>query len=212
MKPFVTETGPGVALPMDNIDTDQLIPARFMKRSRTEGYGQQLLFDLRHDADGSKRPDMALNYLSARPVLLIAGANFGCGSSREAAVYALVDHGIRCVVAKSFADIFRNNALRNGLLTVTCGDADHQALTAFLSENPGGTVAADLRAQTISWGQEQGFPFDIDDNIRRRLLLGMDELSETLEYNSEIEEFEQRYRHAYPWMAPHSSGSIGPSR
>lgn len=209
MTPFITETGPGVALPMDNIDTDQLIPARFMKRSRTEGYGEQLLFDLRHHADGSKRADLALNHLSAPPMLLIAGANFGCGSSREAAVYALVDHGIRCVVARSFADIFHNNALRNGLLTVVCDGDDHSALTAYLSAAPGEAVTADLKAQTISWGLKQGFAFDIDANVRRRLLLGMDELSETLEYIKEIEDFEHRYRQYYPWIAPHSRGSRG---
>lgn len=209
MTPFVTETGPGVALPMDNIDTDQLIPARFMKRSRTEGYGEQLLFDLRHHADGSKRGDMALNHLSVPPMLLIAGANFGCGSSREAAVYALVDHGIRCVVARSFADIFRNNAMRNGLLTVVCGDAEHSALTAYLSVAPGEAVTADLKAQTISWGQKKGFAFDIDANARRRLLLGMDELSETLEYSKEIEDFERRYLQHHPWITPHFRGFPG---
>lgn len=209
MTPFITETGPGVALPMDNIDTDQLIPARFMKRSRTEGYGDQLLFDLRHHADGSKRADMALNHLSAPPMLLIGGANFGCGSSREAAVYALVDHGIRCVVARSFADIFRNNASRNGLLTVACDGADHTALTEYLSAAPGEAVTADLKAETISWGQQQGFAFDIDANVRRRLLLGMDELSETLEYSKEIEDFEHRYRQRHPWMAPYSPGFPG---
>lgn len=204
MTPFLKETGPGVALPMDNVDTDQLIPARFMKRSRTEGYGQQLLFDLRHHADGRTREDVALNHLPAPPMLLVAGANFGCGSSREAAVYALVDHGIRCVVAKSFADIFRNNALRNGLLTIACGDADHRLLTDYLSAYPGDEVTADLEKQTISWGPDQGFAFQVDADVKRRLLLGMDELSETLEYTDEIEQFERRYLQAHPWVAVRS--------
>ena len=206
MTPFVTETGPGVALAADNIDTDQLIPARFMKRSRAEGYGDQLLFDLRHDAEGRRRPDMALNQLSAPPLLLVAGANFGCGSSREAAVYALVDHGIRCVVARSFADIFRNNALRNGLLPVTCGEAGHQALLAHLSSHPGASVTADLAAQRISWGMEQGLSFDIDPDVKRRLLLGLDELSETLAHAAEIEAFERRYFDSHGWVRPVRAG------
>lgn len=209
MTPFVTLTGPGVALPMDNIDTDQLIPARFMKRRRSEGYGQQLLYDLRHDPDGGLRADMPLNALGSPPSLLAAGANFGCGSSREAAVYALFDHGIRCVVAPSFADIFRNNALRNGILTVACDNADHRALVGFLTERPGAAVTADLWARRVSWGDGRGFAFDIDPNARHRLLRGLDELSETLEHRDEIEAFERRYVEAHPWVLPRGGGPAG---
>ena len=134
MQPFTIATGPGVVLARDNIDTDQLIPARFMKRTRSEGYGDQLLYDLRFREDGAPVADFPLNRMAERPALMVAGENFGCGSSREAAVYALVDHGIRAVVAGSFADIFRGNAAKNGLLTIALGEAGRQRLASFIGE------------------------------------------------------------------------------
>ena len=204
MTPFVTETGPGIAFEADNIDTDQLIPARFMKRSRSDGYGGQLLYDMRFDADGNERPDFPLNQIRTAPKVLIAGENFGCGSSREAAVYALVDHGIRCVIARSFADIFRSNAQRNGLLTVICREADHRALIAHVKARPGCTITIDLEAQSIRAEVLDAINFDIDPGIKRRLLLGLDELAETLEHVAAIEDFEGNYFNARPWARPNS--------
>jgi len=117
MQPFRQVEAPGAALPLANVDTDQLIPARFMKRPRSEGYGGFLLHDLRFDPEGAARPDAVLaDAEERRPAVLVARRNFGCGSSREAAVYALADFGIRCVVAPSFGDIFASNAVKNGVL------------------------------------------------------------------------------------------------
>ena len=203
MTPFATETGPGIALAADNIDTDQLIPARFMKRSRADGYGDQLLYDMRFDADGKEKPDFPLNQIRTAPKVLIAGANFGCGSSREAAVYALVDHGIRCVIARSFADIFRSNAQRNGLLTVICSETDHNTLSTHIKTKPGCLITIDLDAQSIRAEGLDAIDFDIDPGVKRRLLLGLDELAETLEHVAAIEDFEGNYFNARPWARPH---------
>ncbi|WP_118134516.1 3-isopropylmalate dehydratase small subunit [Oceanicella sp. SM1341] len=205
MTPFTTVTGPGAALPRDNVDTDQLIPARFMKRSRTEGYGDQLLHDLRFDPEGRPRPDFPLNRLPAPPALLVAGANFGCGSSREAAVYALWDHGIRTVVASGFADIFRNNAARNGLLTVALPEAERATLCAWLEAHPGAETHVDLEAQRIEAERLAPIAFDIDPQVKRRLLLGLDELSETLEEEESIARFEAAYLAATPWALPRTT-------
>ncbi|TFF21869.1 3-isopropylmalate dehydratase small subunit [Jiella endophytica] len=206
MQPFTTVSGPGVVLARDNIDTDQLIPARFMKRTRAEGYGDQLLYDLRFDEDGDPVEGFPLNQMSERPVLMLAGRNFGCGSSREAAVYALVDHGIRVVVADSFADIFRGNAGKNGLLTIALGAAERGRLAKFLEPRPGENAPAevfvDLDAQEISAEGLGTIAFDIDKGLKRRLLLGLDDLSETLEDEPTIAAFEERYFAAAPWVVP----------
>ena len=219
MEPFTSVTGAGVVLARDNIDTDQLIPARFMKRTRSEGYGGQLLYDLRFDEDNEPNPDFPLNRMSARPALMIAGQNFGCGSSREAAVYALVDHGIRVVVADSFADIFRGNAAKNGLLTIALGKTERQTLAAFVTSAgnegsgvptsaPGSTrsqagqLTVDLEAQEIRGEGFETIGFAIDPGVRRRLLLGLDELSETLEDEPAIIDFETRYFAERPWVLP----------
>ncbi|MCE7030569.1 3-isopropylmalate dehydratase small subunit [Jiella avicenniae] len=206
MQPFTTVTGPGVVLDRDNIDTDQLIPARFMKRSRTEGYGDQLLRDLRFDEDGEPDPAFPLNRLAEPPVLMVAGKNFGCGSSREAAVYALVDHGIRVVVAASFADIFRGNAGKNGLLTIALGDAERARLVRFVERERAsaelGRLTIDLETQTIAGEGLETIEFDIDAGLKRRLLLGLDELSETLEDEPMITAFETRHFAERPWVVP----------
>ncbi|ORE87545.1 3-isopropylmalate dehydratase small subunit [Aurantimonas sp. 22II-16-19i] len=207
MQPFTTVSGAGVVLARDNIDTDQLIPARFMKRTRSEGYGDQLLYDLRFGEGGEPVPGFALNRMAERPVLMVAGENFGCGSSREAAVYALVDHGIRVVVAGSFADIFRGNAAKNGLLTIALSEAGRQRLASFIGEAGAGTGSArhltiDLEAQEIRAEGLKTTGFDVDPGVKRRLLLGLDELSETLEDEPQIAAFEARYLEGAPWVVP----------
>ena len=211
MQPFTTVCGPGVLFDRDNVDTDQLIPARFMKRSRAEGYGDQLLYDLRFNEDGDPEPDFPLNQVAGKPVLMVAGKNFGCGSSREAAVYALVDYGIRVVVAAGFADIFRGNAAKNGLLTIPLAEADRQRLAAFLAAGDGAATGADLtvdlEAQEIRADGLVTIGFPIDPGLKRRLLLGLDELSETLQDEPAITAFEQRYCAAAPWVVPAGRGA-----
>ena len=202
MQPVTIVTGPGVALPLNNIDTDQLIPARFMSRSRSEGYGDQFMYDLRFDEDGGAREDFPLNRLPELPAVLVAGDNFGCGSSREAAVYALLDHGIRVVVAPSFADIFRTNAARNGLLTISPAETDHVALVKHLEATPGAIISVDLEAQIVSGDELEAFSFPYDPALKRRLLLGLDDLTETLEHEPAIRAFERVLFQQAPWTFP----------
>jgi 3-isopropylmalate/(R)-2-methylmalate dehydratase small subunit len=201
MEPFKTLETPAIALPLANIDTDQLIPARFLKRSRAEGYGPCLLHDLRRDANGAPRDNPLDDPSRAGASLLIARRNFGCGSSREAAVYALMDFGIRCVVAPSFGDIFASNAVKNGLLPAKVSEADAEALLALHAVADGGPVRVDLVAQTISAGNWVA-PFILDPVWKIQLLNGWDEIDLTLAEQSRIDRFRTQDAEARPWAAP----------
>ena len=202
MDPVNRVSGPGVCLPLDNIDTDQLIPARFMSRSRSDGYGEYLLHDMRFAEGGAPDPGFILNQMSTPPRILVAGRNFGCGSSREAAVYALLDHGIGAIVAESFADIFRGNAARNGLLTVALPATDLGALSDALAHTPGAAVSIDLETCTLVGPADMPIAFDYDPGVRKRLLQGLDDLSATLEHVEEIVRFETSYETRLSWMWP----------
>lgn len=202
MTPFTIVSGPAIVLPLDNIDTDQLIPARFMKRSRSEGYGDYLLYDMRFDEKGQRRQDEILSHMPASATVLVAGENFGCGSSRESAVYALMDYGIRVVVAKTFADIFRNNAANNGLLTITLSAEDHDALNRYLVSKPDTEIAVNLELQYLAMDEAGTFQFDIDPVVKRRLLLGLDALTETLTEHQALFDFEESYFRNNPWVIP----------
>ncbi|MBY5973367.1 3-isopropylmalate dehydratase small subunit [Ferrimonas balearica] len=203
MKPITCITGPAAALPLTNVDTDQIIPARFMSRSRSEGYGDQCFHDLRFDENGGPALDFPLNALDMPPSVLVAGDNFGCGSSREAAVYALVDYGVEAVISTSFADIFRNNAGKNGLLTIPLPEAEVTALLAQLKEAPGTPAQVDLPAQTVTIGNHT-LPFEIDERLKHRLLNGLDDLSATLQDEDRIAAFEARHFADAPWLRPGS--------
>lgn len=201
MQPFRRLTSVACPLPVANIDTDQLIPARFMKRSRAEGYGGYLLHDMRFDPQGAARSGFPLNepsYSGAQ--VIVARRNFGAGSSREAAVYALVDYGIRCVVAPSFGDIFASNAVNNGLLPALVTEAEAEAL---LSAIEAGTreVTVDLDAQTIATGGDR-IAFTVDPVWRLKLLNGWDDIDLTLAQADRIEAFAAQDRIRRPWAAP----------
>lgn len=201
MKPFTTLTATACPLGLANIDTDQLIPARFMKRSRDEGYGSALLHDLRFAANGAAKPDFLLNqsHWSASQIL-IAGRNFGGGSSREAAVYALVDYGIRCVIAPGFGDIFSSNAVNNGLLPARLAQADCDTICQFLQEiSP--IITVNLESQTIS-AADTVFKFEIDPVWRLKLLNGWDDIALTASHSDEITAFSKKYSILYPWKQP----------
>ncbi|SOD93340.1 3-isopropylmalate dehydratase small subunit [Caenispirillum bisanense] len=202
MTPFVRETGRAVVLPVDNVDTDQIIPARFLRKPRggDAGYGDYLLHDLRRDADGAPKPDFPLNAPGPAPLVLVAGDNFGCGSSREGAVYALVDAGIRVVVSTRIADIFRNNAVRNGLVPVELSAADHAALTDVLAREPDAAVTVDLEQGVLTAGALR-LPVALDAGSRRRLLCGLDDIGETEARLAEIDQAERRYTVRRPWTA-----------
>ncbi|HEV2676418.1 MAG TPA: 3-isopropylmalate dehydratase small subunit [Aliidongia sp.] len=201
MRPFKDLTAPACPLPIPNIDTDQLIPARFMRRPRSEGYGAFLFHDLRVEADGTKR-DFPLNDPAhARCEVIVARRNFGCGSSREAAVYALADFGIRTVIAPSFGDIFASNAVKNGLLPAQVTEEDAERLLsagAMVAERP---VTVDLESQTIVAGNLV-VPFTIDPVWKKQLLNGWDDIDLTFGQSVEIERFCAQDRQARPWAAP----------
>jgi len=191
----VTETSstifasPIVVLAVDNVDTDQIIPARFLKTLTQEGLGDQLFYDWRYDQLGHARPEFALNRPGARDAqVLVAGANFGCGSSREHAVWALKQFGFRAVVSQSFADIFARNALKNGLLPVVVPPAVHLALLGA----PGSIVRVDLACQTLTVLDDTAVSFQIDEFSKQCLLEGVDELEYILRHASAIAAYEGR--------------------
>src|SRR5471030_34362 len=186
MEKFTSITAVACPLPAENIDTDQILPARYLKLPRKGEHGKVLFNDLRFDAQGNEKPDFALNKSPWREAKIIAGGrNFGGGSSREAAVYALYDYGIRCVIAASFGDIFSQNATKNGLLTALVTDAESGALTEALTREPALPVAVDLKRHTIVCG-ELRFQFTIDPARRIRLLNGWDDIDLTETFRSDI--------------------------
>jgi 3-isopropylmalate/(R)-2-methylmalate dehydratase small subunit len=200
-EPFVALTSAVVPLPRSDIDTDQVIPARFLKTVDRAGLGDQLFCDWRYLADGSPDPEFILNRaeMSGRSILL-AGDNFGCGSSREHAPWALLDFGIRCVIAPSFADIHSNNCAKNGLLTVVLPDAECAAIRRQLRENPGATVSVDLAAQTVTDSQGKAHRFEIHPVRKQCLLEGLDDIARTAQYGDRLEAFEAAYRKEKPWL------------
>jgi 3-isopropylmalate dehydratase small subunit len=200
MTPFTRLDGRAAALPIANIDTDQIIPKQFLKTVEREGLGKGLFYDLRFDEQGVEKPDFVLNQPAFRGVnVLIAGENFGCGSSREHAPWALLDFGVTCVIAPSFADIFYENCFQNGVLPVVLPDADVRRLTA---EAKGGNhvFSVDLEAQTVTAPSGEVFRFDIDPGRKEKLLKGLDAVGETLEHAGDISVFEQRRKLARPWL------------
>ncbi len=201
LAPFTTLAA--VALPYDsvNVDTDQIIPARFLKFPRAGGYGKFLFHDLRFADDGSLVPTFALNrepYRGAR--ILVANENFGCGSSREGAVYALVDAGFRAVIAPSFGDIFFSNCLKNGVVPVRLPLESCAKLRATLKDMPGSRMTVDLVRQIVLAPEGTAHPFALDEFWRALLLQGLDDLGLTLELKAEIEAFERAYAIDRPWV------------
>ena len=192
--PFETLRSSVVALPKVNIDTDQIIPGRFLQKPRSENLGRYLFHDLRFRPDGSEAPDFVLNRTAYRRAnMVVAAQNFGCGSSRENAVWALHDFGIRAVIAPSFGDIFRNNSLKNGLLPVVLAKTVVHELLDSLLTHPGQTLAVDLTDQTVTLPDGSRQSFEVEPFARHCLLEGIDELDYTLSRMDEIAAFERQY-------------------
>jgi 3-isopropylmalate/(R)-2-methylmalate dehydratase small subunit len=190
MQAFTKHTGVAVVLDSPNIDTDQIIPKQFLKRIERTGYGDFLFFDQRYLADGSPNPAFVLNAPAAKGAsVLIAGPNFGCGSSREHAVWALSDYGFRAVIAPSFADIFANNSFQNGLLTITMSEQEIAAIRSALETASETTI--DLEAKTVRVGNQPALPFRIDEFRRDCLLRGLDEIGRTLLHEDQITSYER---------------------
>jgi 3-isopropylmalate/(R)-2-methylmalate dehydratase small subunit len=184
LKTIISRT---VVLPIDNVDTDQIIPARFLKGTTKSGLGEKLFSDWRYDAQGKPKPDFVLNRPEAQGAeVLVAGDNFGCGSSREHAPWALVDQGFRAVVSTSIADIFRNNALKNGLLPIVVEPALHRRLLA----EPGASVTISLEDLTLRLADGTTVTFSVEPFARYCLLNGVDELAFLLSAEDEIARFE----------------------
>jgi len=178
---------------VNDVDTDQIIPARFLKVTDKAGLGASLFADWRYAADGSPRPDFVLNQPGAKDAaILVAGDNFGCGSSREHAPWALVGFGFRAVVSTSFADIFRNNSLKNGLLPVVVDAKAHAAVVSLVRRDPGAELAIDLAAQTLTLPDARAVGFPVDPFAKTCLLNGVDELGYILRFEREIADFERR--------------------
>ncbi len=200
MTPFTHLDARAASLDIANLDTDQIIPKQFLKTVERDGLGEGLFYDLRFDPDGRPKPGFVLddpNYAGAG--VLIVGENFGCGSSREHAPWALLDAGIRCVIASSFADIFNTNCFENGLLPVVLPDADVRAL---MTEAKGGNhvFSIDLEDQTVTGPSGTTMRFDIDPGRKEKLLKGLDSIGETLQAADAIATFEARGASKTPWL------------
>lgn len=193
MTPFRKIDAVALALPWANIDTDQIVPARYIQKPRSANFADFLFRDLRSDAQGMLRPDFPLNVqANANAKIIVAGANFGCGSSREHAVWALFDHGIRAVVAPSFGDIFEANALKNGLLPIRQKPSVVDQLQQQLRDQPGAAMTVDLSLQTLLGPDGQSYPFSIQTFARHCLLEGIDEIDYTLSQIATVEAFERK--------------------
>jgi len=202
MRAFTRLTGVAAPIDLANVDTDRVIPARFLRKPQdSAGYERYLFHDVRFAADGSERPEFVLNQAAYRgATILIAAENFGCGSSREAAVWALMAYGVRCVIAPSLGDIFHQNCLKNGLLPVILAAEVAAGLRGQLHARPGATITADLTTQTVTAPDGAGHRFEIDAFAREMLLTGQDEIALTLGYEPQIREFETRHAAEMPWV------------
>jgi 3-isopropylmalate/(R)-2-methylmalate dehydratase small subunit len=201
MERFIRLDALACPLGLANVDTDQLIPARFMSRPRSEGYGRFLLHDLRFGADGQSLGFPLDVPRHAGAAVIVARRNFGTGSSREAAVYALWDYGIRCVIAPSFGDIFASNAVKNGLLPAQVSPEDAEAILALLEVAEVPRLVVDLESQRIEL-DDRAFPFSIDRVRRLQLLNGWDDLDLTRRHAEEIAAFRARRLAEAPWLLP----------
>ena len=202
MQPFTVLSAPAVPIDLPNVDTDRVIPARFLRKPQgSPGYATYLFHDVRFDAGGAERPEFALNQPGFRAAkILVAAENFGCGSSREAAVWALAAYGIRAVIAPSLGDIFHQNCGKNGVLAVILPAAVVADLRRQLHARPGATLTVDLERQTVTAPDGAVHRFDIDPFRKQMLLSGQDDIGLTLGYESQIAAYEAGHRAAPPWL------------
>ena len=202
MQPFTRLKGTAAPLPMINVDTDKIIPAHWLKTIKRTGLGVGLFETLRYDESGAERPDFVLNQERYRTAqILITGDNFGCGSSREHAPWALLDYGIRCVIAPSFADIFHNNCFKNGILPIALPQETVDLLMKEAESAPDSSFEIDLENKLIHRPQgNEPIPFDLDPGAREKLLGGLDEIALTLKRDEVIASFERKARSQSPWL------------
>ncbi len=200
MQPFTTLTGVAAPLPMANVDTDKIIPARFLKTIKRTGLGKALFDGLRYEEDGSEKPDFVLNQAPYRNAeILIAHENFGCGSSREHAPWALLDFGIRCVIAPSFADIFHNNSYKNGVLPIVLPRATCDLLIEDAKLGSNSRLSIDLERQVVVRPNGEEIQFEINPLRKHLMLNGLDDIGQTLQHGDAIGAFEDRRAAQEPW-------------
>jgi len=200
MDKFTTLTGIAAPMPLVNIDTDMIIPKQFLKTIQRSGLGKNLFDEMRYTQDGQEIPDFVLNQPAYRNAqILVAGDNFGCGSSREHAPWALLDFGIRCVISTSFADIFFNNCFKNGILPIVLPQEQVDILMADAKKGANARVTVDLPNQTVTTSDGQTFSFEVDQHRKHCLLNGLDDIGLTLEKAASIDAFEAKNATLRPW-------------
>ena len=200
MDKFTKLTGIAAPMPLVNIDTDMIIPKQFLKTIARTGLGKNLFDEMRYTLDGKEIPEFVLNQPAYRKAeILVAGENFGCGSSREHAPWALLDFGIRCVISTSFADIFYNNCFKNGILPIVMPQEVVDTLMNDAKKGANARQTIDLEAQTVTTSDGQVFPFTVDSHRKHCLLNGLDDIGLTLEKASAIDTFEKKNATLHPW-------------
>jgi 3-isopropylmalate/(R)-2-methylmalate dehydratase small subunit len=200
MEKFTKLTGIAAPMPLVNIDTDMIIPKQFLKTIQRSGLGKNLFDEMRYDREGHEIADFVLNQPAYRSAeILVAGDNFGCGSSREHAPWALLDFGVRCVISTSFADIFFNNCFKNGILPIILPQAEVDVLMADARKGANARVTVDLEAQTVTTSDGQSFGFAVDPHRKHCLINGLDDIGLTLEKAAAIDSFEAKVATLRPW-------------
>ena len=201
MDKFTTLTAIAAPMPLVNIDTDMIIPKQFLKTIHRSGLGKNLFDEMRFDREGNEIADFVLNQPAYRDAhIIVAGDNFGCGSSREHAPWALLDYGIRCVISTSFADIFFNNCFKNGILPVVLPEDAVKALMEDAQKGANARLTVDLEAQTVTAPDGTEYHFDINPTQKHNLLNGLDDIGQTLERGAAIDAFESAAQQARPWV------------
>lgn len=201
MDKFTTLTGIAAPMPLVNIDTDMIIPKQFLKTIHRSGLGKNLFDEMRFFPDGTENPDFVLNKPAWREAqIIVAGDNFGCGSSREHAPWALLDYGIRCVISTSFADIFYNNCFKNGILPIVLPQEAVEALMKDAENGANARLTVDLECQTVTGADGTAYPFEMDPHRKHCLLNGLDDIGLTMEKASSIEAYEARIAQSQPWV------------
>ena len=199
MDKFRTLSGTAAPMTLDNIDTDMIIPKQFLKTIKRSGLGKVVFNDMRFEPDGSEKPEFVLNQPQYRDAkVIVAGNNFGCGSSREHAPWALADFGVRCVISTSFADIFFNNCAKNGMLLITLAKSDVDQLMKDAQQ--AGTLSIDLEAQTVTRPGGSVIKFEVESFRKNNLLNGLDDIDLTLQSDGAIESYEEKLKAERPWL------------
>ncbi len=201
MDKFTTLTGIAAPLPLINIDTDMIIPKQFLKTIKRSGLGVNLFDEMRYDDDGGENPDFILNKAAYRDTeILVAGDNFGCGSSREHAPWAIKDFGIRCVISTSFADIFFNNCFKNGILPIVLPQEVVEVLMKDAEKGANARMTVDLEAQSVTTSDGEVFQFEVDPFKKKCLLEGLDDIGLSMEKSASIDKFEAESAQSRPWV------------